>query len=313
MSKQPGTGSRRSPAIGRTVRGLNSIVATALVLAVAVSCTSMPPEPPTPPAATVAGIAITGEGLAAAGGAEDSPQSTAVTAGAAAAPQADEAARRELTQRIQHQLLEQVNSTLTPPVTDGEVTAVVGTPRAAAIADQLDVPEAELPARIKDVLVLTRLVDDAIKTHTPVPNIEVQIAMITYPDLAQARAKEAAFRLDPQSFTELVDSGVDGRTAVQIAVQTDPALASTGVFSLPVGTMMTLSSGDSGLVARIDTTTTTTAPIPDDTDLTDLRALQGLGGLLLTQATVDSPVVVDPRFGSWDPAVAQVVPHPGEV
>lgn len=311
FSKHP-LSDRRSTAVRpNSIRGLiSAFTIVALVMATS-GCTSDPQVPAIAPAATVGEAPVAGDAFAATVTAVQAVQTRVLAGKTGNALQPDEIGRLALTQQIQHLLLEKVNTTLPDPVSDADVAAVVGTPTATAIADRLLVPEADLPARIKDVLVLTELVKDAITSKTPVREVDLKISMVTYPTREEARKQEQLFLQNPQTFTDMVDSGIAGRTDVQISLHTDPAQVPSGVFSLPVGAMTVLTSGESSLVARIDQNTVTAAPIAGDVDLTDVGLVQGFGSLLLAAATKDVTVEVDPEFGNWDLQTAQVVPLPG--
>jgi len=225
--------------------------------------------------------------------------------------------RTELTEQIQHNLLQRANAASTKPVTDEDVTAFLATVDPAQVATQLQVDPAQLPERVKDLLAMSNLLTEAIAAKTPVAQVSVGISVLTYPSRQAAFDARTGFLARPSTFDEVLAdqaaaSGQPPATGQTVTMHQVPTAISSGVFTVPVGSLVVITEGESTLLVRVDSRDATTEPIPDALLSQDQQVppavTEAFGGLLLATLLDHPQVEVNPRYGTWDPATAQVIP-----
>ncbi|RIJ76543.1 hypothetical protein D1871_11790 [Nakamurella silvestris] len=226
-------------------------------------------------------------------------------------------ARTQLTGQIQHDLLQRANASSAKPVTDEDVSAIITQVGAAQLAEQLQVTQEEVPARVKDFIALRNLLSAAIQAQTPVTDVSLTISLASYPDRAAAVAARAGFLARPDTFDQVLaeQAAAQGQPTPepqQITLQRAPTVISSGLFAVPAGSFVVVTGNDTTFLVRVDSRELTKSPLPssllDPNEQVPDTVVEALGGLLLADQVDASQVQVNPRYGTWDPITAQVVP-----
>lgn len=236
--------------------------------------------------------------------------------------------RTLVTYAIWHEQLRQAG--LPVPLTEAEIGSILAD---SATTDQitqllLATPDT-LRDRLTDTATLQQLVSDAVTAGTPVTGPSVDYELINVDSLAIALSARTRYAADPGSWAaDLAAAGADrGGSGSASATGPGAALIPTGLYSAGVGDFIVVPAGDStATIVRVTAHSVSSAPL-------DGAALQqqspavvnAIGAMVLNQrggdgadggagsAADDRSVEVNPRFGVWDPAVAQVVPAPAQL
>lgn len=219
--------------------------------------------------------------------------------------------RTLLTFGIWHELL--VQSGLASSLSSGQLQQIITNGGGAdAVARQLNATPDTLDNRVVDTAALHRLVSAAAQSGVPISAPSVTVEYLYEPDLVTALANRTTFLADPEAMTAAVSAaevGQQGGTGTVSALGAGSDLISIGLFSAEPGQIVVSDAGTQTLLARVVERTVTAEPL-DPASLGQLSTSQinAIGAMILTQQVAELPAVqVNPRFGTWDPALLQVV------
>ncbi|MEO5833175.1 MAG: hypothetical protein ABIR83_07360 [Nakamurella sp.] len=226
--------------------------------------------------------------------------------------------RTLVTYAIWHEQLRQAGTPV--PLTEAEINSILAdTATTDQITQLLLATPDTLRDRLTDTATLQRMVSDAVTAGTPVSGPSVDYELINVDSLEIALAARSRYTADPGSWaTDLAAAGSDrGSSGSASAAGPGAALIPTGVYSAGVGDFIVVPAGNStATIVRITAHSMSSAPL----DVSTLQqagpaVVNAIGAMLLNQTTGAAvpPVEVNPRFGVWDPAVAQVVPAPAQL
>lgn len=229
--------------------------------------------------------------------------------------------RTLVTYAIWHEQLRQAG--LPVPLTEEQISAILAdTATTDQITQVLLATPTTLRDRLTDTATLQQLVADAVQAGTPVTGPTVDYELINVASLAAALTARTRYAADPGSWAgDLAAAGsTRGGSGSAAAAGAGAALIPTGIFSAAVGDFFVVPAGDSSAtVVRVTARAVATAPL-DTASLQQAgpAVTNAIGAMLLNQRTDPTggsvpAVEVNPRFGVWDPAVAQVVPAPAQL
>ncbi len=220
--------------------------------------------------------------------------------------------RTLLTHEIWHELLAATGNALTPSNSEID-TILAGYADEAAAATDLAATADTLRERVVDTASFYQVVQAAAAAGQQVRIPSVSLEYVAAGDLSAARAERAGFLADPSSMAAALATATasgEGGTVSASAIGPDSALIYSGLFSAAPGEIVLLASSNQTLLVRIVSRTSTTETL-DASTVSQMNSSQinALGAILLGQpATGALPTVeVNPRFGSWDPELVQVV------
>ena len=147
--------------------------------------------------------------------------------------------------------------------------------------------------------------------------MSLTVSLVTFTDRQAAIKARGDYLANPAAFDQTIaeqaaGTGQEPATAVPVTLHQAPTLASSGLFTAPVGSYVLATDGTTVIVARVDSRTVSKAPIPEaalqaDASVKD-QIIEAFGALLLAELVDDTKVEVNPRYRVWDPMTAQVVP-----
>lgn len=220
-----------------------------------------------------------------------------------------------LTNQIRHELITRVAAEQGVKVTDAEVNHVTsqGTKQLLqSLSGQNGqaYTEAQVPQAVRDVLLVLALAQrDQGKKAT---DVSVKADIINYPTRALAVAARTKYLADPSSMTAAVAAAKDqsngGSQTLDLLQQ--PQFAAFGLFTEPAGSIILIDVDNSASLARI-----TQRKVGASSELaaniqaaSDSAGKFALAWLALAPYAASEKVLVNPRFGAWDPVALQVVP-----
>ncbi len=223
--------------------------------------------------------------------------------------------RYQATDLVRHQLVLAAAKAEKITVTDEQVNAFIaqngGT---ATVGRSLTVPAAAVPEAVYDYLVLGQLADKIPAGGAAVTDIEVTADVVPAASRDAAVAARAKFLRDPGAMDR---AAADARAANpqlpggQESLLAAPQDALFGIFTAPKGEIVLVpQSGEDYFVVRVSQRTEKPAKLTKDA-LSAASSLDGymvLASLLLTKYEAHDEVMVNPRFGQWDPRTLLVVP-----
>ncbi|GAA1997002.1 hypothetical protein GCM10009818_03900 [Nakamurella flavida] len=219
-------------------------------------------------------------------------------------------ARTVATQAIRTRLLDSVARERGAQVSTGQVAAVVAQAGTDALATQLQVSAADVPAAVRDILTLSALFEQLPPEGVAVTDVLVTVQGVQVATRDEAVAKRSAFLADPSALTAEIARGAQGAVDdEQLSLLAQPSAAPIGLYRAAVGSIVLYPSQTGYLVLRIvDRTeqpgTLTAAAVADQPP----TVIRDLGALLLTGYAQQAGVSVNPRYGVWDSLALQVVP-----
>ncbi|MDQ2848162.1 MAG: hypothetical protein M3Y77_17830 [Actinomycetota bacterium] len=278
-------------------------------------------------AATVAGVSIdesfvtqTSAELAASAQAAASAQQTT-----ASNTNGDQQSRNRLvlTNQIRHDLLGQIPSVGELNVPDASVNSAVAG-GAVQIASQLGVTQQQVPQAVRDSLKVLALAQRDATSKRKVSVVDVAIDLLsTFSSRADAVAARSRYLADPSAMNREVSSAgtaangrANGGVDQPVSLLSSPQLASLGLYSEPVGSIVVINQGAQWSVVRIAKRTVSQSEgLPAAIQVAEGNAQTNgtapvfdLAWLALGPYVSSQHVSVNPRFGTWDPVTLQVVP-----
>lgn len=231
--------------------------------------------------------------------------------------------RQVLTNQIRHDLLAQIPSVGILNVPDASVNnAVAG--GAVQIASQLGVTQQQVPQAVRDSLKVLALAQRDAISKKKVSVVDVAIDLLsTFGSRTDAVAARSRYLADPSALNRDVASAgtaangqVNGGVNEPIKLLQNPGLASLGLFSEPVGSIVVINQAGHWSVVRIaKRTVSQSAGLPAAIQAAEGNAQSNgtapvfdLAWLALAPYVSSQTVSVNPRFGTWDPVTLQVVP-----
>lgn len=231
--------------------------------------------------------------------------------------------RQVLTNQIRHDLLAQIPSVGILNVPDASVNnAVAG--GAVQIASQLGVTQQQVPQAVRDSLKVLALAQRDAISKKKVSVVDVAIDLLsTFGSRTDAVAARSRYLADPSALNRDVASAgtaangqVNGGVNEPIKLLQNPGLASLGLFSEPVGSIVVINQAGHWSVVRIaKRTVSQSAGLPAAIQAAEGNAQANgtapvfdLAWLALAPYVSSQTVSVNPRFGTWDPVTLQVVP-----
>jgi hypothetical protein len=226
--------------------------------------------------------------------------------------------RTLLTYAIWHQQLRQAG--ITADLTREQLDQILANPAAVDQISQLLLATPEtLRDRIADTVALQELVAGAIDAGTAVTGPTVDYEYLTVASLTEALDARTRYAADSAAWADdLAAAGADrGGAGSAVAAGAQAALISTGLFSVAEGGFVVVAGEGSATVLRVTGRSVASAPLdPAVVQQLSPTAVNALGAMLLAQgagASGAAAVEVNPRFGVWDPVLAQVVPGPAQL
>lgn len=242
------------------------------------------------------------------------PASSTTALAAAADPAARSRMNRiQITDIIRHQLVTACLTAGCAAVSDAQVTQVLQTNPPSSLAAQLQIPQADVAATVRDVLVLDQLLRKVPAAGERVQDVVVQVEGLSSTDRAGAVADRGLLLGSAQQISAALSAaGARALKPTALSLVKNPGLAPTGLFQAAVGDVLVIGQGNPQYpfaVVRVMSRTVspqllTTAGLSGQNTVTVIA----LGSLLLTPYAAGLNVRVNPRFGVWDPASLQVVP-----
>lgn len=181
------------------------------------------------------------------------------------------------------------------------------------IARQLTVPSDVVYDAVYDYLVLGQLLDKIPADGVPVTDVTVTVDVVPADNRDAAVAARSKYLADPARMdadaaaARAADPKLPGG---QESLLKNPADALAGIFSAPEGQIVLVPNGTDGLfVVRVTKRTESQATLTKDAaqSTSDLDGHLVLASLLLARYPSAKDVIVNPRFGDWDPNTLQVV------
>jgi hypothetical protein len=219
--------------------------------------------------------------------------------------------RAVLTREVVHELL--VQAGLYKQLSDPELDQVAAASQdAAAFEAEILADAANRTQRISDFSALATLVSSALTSNATVNMPQTRFDVASFPDLAAATAARTSFAADPAAMDAVLAADAEGQSSATTTLTLSTQqfrLVPTGLFSAAPGSLFLVAGSDTVLVVRIVQQTTVPVAMNQDTlGQLDPTAVYALGGILLAAQRSDLVnVSVNPRFGSWDGRLLQVV------
>lgn len=234
-----------------------------------------------------------------------------------------QAARGQITDVVRHELVTRAAARAGITVAAKDVNDFIaqydayqagsGSPDLAAV---LQVPASGVDDAVHDLLVLDALIKKVPPSGADVTDVEVTVVAVPATTWTEAVADRVKFTADPAAMdaaAAAAHAANPNLPAGQESLLQAPQHAAFGIFSAAEGQILIIPQGAQGyLVTRIAKRTERPAKLTA-TVITGAYQTAGLGGeialasLLLAKDAADAKVAVNPRFGTWDPQVVQVV------
>lgn len=300
---------------GRTGTVRSRLKWVALVTAVPLVLTACGTVPGA--AATIDGTQVSTEALL--------TRVTDVIGTTAAADEAASAAqaRTQLTTIIRHQLAEAAAKKNHFEVTDADVNGFIAQydayqkqSGAPAMSTTLGVPAADVAATSYDLLVFDKLMNAIPTDGTPVTDVEVTVDAVPAATWAEAVALRTKYEADPAALDAAAKAALAADPQLpggQESLLEQPQHAVFGIFSAAEGQILLVPNGSAGyLVVRVSHRVQkqqklTAQMISNANQNAGLAAEIAIASLLLGSEAQAAHIRVNPRFGTWDPQVVQVV------
>lgn len=234
-----------------------------------------------------------------------------------------QAARGQITDLVRHELVTRAAERSGVVVSQKDVNDFVsqydayqtssGSPDLATV---LQVPSADVTTAVYDLLVLDALIKKVPASGAEVTDIEVTVAAVPAATWAEAVADRVKYTADPAAMDAAAAAARAANPNLpggQESLLQQPQHAAFGIFSAAESEVLIIPNGAQGyLVTRITKRTEKPARLTAKM-ITDAYQTVGLSGeialasLLLGKDAQSTTVDVNPRFGTWDPKVVQVV------
>ncbi|AZI57347.1 hypothetical protein EH165_03400 [Nakamurella antarctica] len=223
--------------------------------------------------------------------------------------------RNEVTTGIRHQLLVQTGASApldTAYVSD--VIAKLGGEQAVANA-LYAVDAADLVARSMDLADQYKLLTDAVAAGVAVTIPTVKFDLVQYKTVAQAQAAKSTYSNAPATFAAAAAQGASqqaGQVGFEATPLTLPTLVGVGLFSARPGDFLIVPQGASAVLVNVTDVGSAVGPVsPENFAKLSAGGVVAMAGLYLAERTTGISVEVNPRYGSWDSRMMQVVAAPG--
>ena len=292
-------GQATSATLGRPIRW-RRLVAAAVVLAAATltGCASYPGT-----AVRLDGVSLSQDAVV--------EQGTEVVSEASRSAQPDTTVtalhRQLLTGFVRHQLIADAARDRRVSVTDEQVNAFLLKQGRQAVASTLLVPMSGVDSAAKDLLTLQALVTAARGPALAVTDVRVAYDQVVVDSFAAAQDRVRQYHADPAAL------GRAGATTGQASLLTEISAAPWGMFDAAVGAIVVVPVGDNSYqVRRIvnrATTDSNLAQVPTSA-ASSFADSYNLAALMLAPYGKSAGIVVNPRYGVWDPLTVQVIPTP---
>lgn len=289
-------GQARTATLGRPTRWRRLVAAMVLATATLTGCADNPGT-----AARLDGASLSQDAVV--------EQGNAVISEAARPAQPDPTLtalhRQILTRFIRHQLIATAARDHQISITDQQVNAYLLKQGRQAVASTLLVPLSGVDAAAKDLLILQALVTAARGPALAVTDVRVAYDQVSVDSFATAQDRVRQYRADPAALTAA------GATTGQASLLTEISAAPWGMFDSAVGAIVVVPvDNNSYQVRRIVNRATTASDLGSVSPPDNFADSYNLAALLLTPYGKSAAIVVNPRYGVWDPLTVQVVPTP---
>ncbi|OJV27962.1 MAG: hypothetical protein BGO26_05595 [Actinobacteria bacterium 69-20] len=234
-----------------------------------------------------------------------------------------QAARTQITDVIRHQLAERAAAESGITVSAKEVNDFIaqydayqkssGSPDLGSV---LQVPSASVNDAVYDLQVLDALIKKIPKSGVEVTNVSVTVDAVPASDWATAVADRVKFTADPAAMDAAAAAARAANPQLPGGAESlleQPHHAAFGLFSAAQGEILLIPQGTQGylvtrITKRVQAPATLTAQMITNANQTaGLSGEIALASLLFAKDAESARVQVNPRFGTWDPHIVQVV------
>ena len=216
--------------------------------------------------------------------------------------------RQILTRFIRHQLITTAARDHSISITDAQVNDFLQKNGRQNVATTLLVPMSEVGPAARDLLTLQGLVQTATKADLAVTDVRVAFDEVSVASQDEAQARVRTYRANPDAMIAA------GATTGAASLLTDISTAPWGMFAAAPGQLVVVPTPNGGPVSvrRIINRSTTASSLSNvpQTAATNFSDSYNLAALLLKPYAASAGIVVNPRYGVWDPLTVQVIPTP---
>ncbi|MTD12762.1 hypothetical protein GIS00_02230 [Nakamurella sp. YIM 132087] len=220
--------------------------------------------------------------------------------------------RTQLTDVIRSHLIGKAAAAAGISVTPGEVQETVQSSGIdpAAVAQSLQIPLADVPATLGDLVLVSKIATatgGAVTTDV----VSTTYEGVVVPDRAAGIALRSAIQADPGNAVALMDA-TGGRRGSQVisSAEAHAVEGAAGLFRAAVGDVVVVPQANGVVVALITARSSQQQVIQLGTLGSGLEGLLEVERVILSTVAATSAIEVNPRFGLWDPVSVSVVPDP---
>lgn len=222
--------------------------------------------------------------------------------------------RAQITFQVRHALIAKAVRDKNIVITAAELTAAAATVKAqgtpTGLAAQLELPASQAAAVLYDVVALEAMVRALPAAGVSVQNVSVTAEGVPANTRDQAVELRSRFLADPAEMDAAVTAAASNGIARQVynLVQA-PTAGSAGLYQASPGGVVIFPNSRGYLVLRTSARTVISTNLTQASfsSVTGLPGVFDLGALLLAGYQAGIGISVNPRYGVWDPATAQVV------